>query len=133
MSESAQRQRQQAETTVEVRCTGHVRDAVGEGRFDFSFDGTTLGDFLESFCGTYDVKELLLAETEEEASTEGWAPGPDPEELPGTWEKNPDGEQTRCYARVTVGGTFNEHLEGMDTELDDGDRVGLMYPFIFCC
>ncbi len=32
-----------------------------------------------------------------------------------------------------VNGRFNEHLDGLDTELADSDRVSLMYPFIFCC
>ncbi|PSP64066.1 pterin cluster protein, partial [Halobacteriales archaeon QH_8_64_26] len=40
---------------------------------------------------------------------------------------------TRAYARVAVNGRFNENLEGLDTELEAGDRVALMYPFMFCC
>jgi len=120
------------ETTVAVRCTGHVRTAVGEGKFEFAFEGDTLREFLEAFFEEYDVRELLIAETEDEATTQGWAP--EMEELPGeNWAKNPEGEQTRCYARVAVDGTFNEHLDGLDTELEDGDRVALMYPFIYCC
>jgi len=119
------------QTTVEVRCTGHVRDAVGATGLEFTFEGTTLRAFLEAFFAEYDVKDLLIAETEDEATTDGWADPPD--ELPGTWRKNPEGEQTRQYARVAIDGTFNEHLAGLDTELSDGDRVSLMYPFIFCC
>jgi len=118
-------------TTVEVRCTGHVRDAVGEGGLEYTFEGTTLRELLDAFFEEYDVKDLLIAETEDEATTDGWADPP--EELPGTWRKNPEGEQTRRYARVAIDGTFNEHLDGLDTELSDGDRVSLMYPFIFCC
>mgnify|MGYP006275124795 FL=1 len=119
------------ETTVEVRCTGHVRTAVGESKLSFAFEGTTLRELLDAFFDRYDVKDLLLAETEDEATTRGWADPP--EELPGTWRKNPEGEQTRTYARVLVNGQFNEHLAGLDTRLRDGDRVGLCYPFIFCC
>lgn len=119
------------ETTVEVRCTGHVRTAVGEPNMEFTFEGTTLRDLLDAFFARYDVADLLLAETEEEATTSGWADAP--EDLPGEWAKNPEGEQTRTYARVAVNGQFNEHLDGLDTELVDGDRVSLMYPFIFCC
>ncbi|NHN49820.1 MoaD/ThiS family protein [Halostella sp. JP-L12] len=119
------------ETTVTVKCTGHVRMEVGEPEFEYSFEGDTLRDFLDAFFEEHDVEEMLVAETEADASTDGWAPSPD--ELPGTWKKNPEGEQTRTYARVVVNGTFNEHLDGFDTELDDGDRVALMYPFIFCC
>ncbi|WIV65695.1 MoaD/ThiS family protein [Natrialbaceae archaeon AArc-T1-2] len=119
------------ETTVDVRCTGHVRDAVGAHSLEFRFEGTTLRAFLEAFFAEYDVEELLIAETEADATARGWAHPP--EELPGTWQKNPEGEQTRRYARVCVNGTFNEHLEGLDTSLEDGDRVSLLYPFIFCC
>jgi molybdopterin converting factor small subunit len=51
---------------------------------------------------------------------------------PGDVGKNPEGEQTRAYARILVNGRFNQHEEGFDTELDDGDRISLVYPFIFC-
>jgi len=52
---------------------------------------------------------------------------------PRTWDKNPEGDQTRAYARVTINGVFNENLDGLDTELGAGDRVGLLYPLIYCC
>ncbi len=121
-----------AATTVSVRCTGHVRTEVGEGRFEYSFEGDTLREFLAAFFEDYDVREMLIADSESEATTEGWAP--ELEELPGeNYAKNPEGEQTRQYARVTVRGTFNEHLDGLDTGLADGDPVALMYPFIYCC
>jgi len=119
-------------TTVNVRCSGHIRTAVGEPRFDYEFEGETLREFLADFFEAYDVRDMLIAETETEATTEGWAP--EMEELPGeNYAKNPEGEQTRQYARVVVNGTFNEHLDGLDTELEDGDRVALLYPFIYCC
>ncbi|PSP56054.1 pterin cluster protein [Halobacteriales archaeon QS_1_67_19] len=120
-----------AETTVEIRCTGHVRTAVGEPSMEFAFEGSTLRELLEAFFAEYDVRDLLIAETEDEATASGWADPP--EDPPGTWAKNPEGEQTRTYARVAINGQFNEHLDGLDTELRDGDRVALMYPFIFCC
>jgi len=128
---SAAQETETAETTVTVKCTGHVRTEVGQSELSYSFEGDTLWDFLDAFCDSHDVEDMLVAETEEEATTDGWATVPD--ELPGTWEKNPEGEQTRAYARVVVNGTFNEHLDGFDTKLEDGDRVALMYPFIFCC
>lgn len=120
-----------AETTVDVRCTGHVRMEVGQKQFDFTFVGDTLRAFLDAFFEEYDVADLLIAETEAEATAHGWVPAD--ENPPGTWKKNPEGEQTKAFARVVVNGRFNEHLEGLDTELEDGDRVALMYPFIFCC
>jgi molybdopterin converting factor small subunit len=117
-------------TTVEVRCTGHVRDAVGRHAFEFSFEGGTLRAFLEALFERHDLEDLLIAETEREATAHGWAPVEDP---PGTWRKNPPGEQTRSYARILVNGRFNEHLGGFDAPLADGDRVSLVYPFMFCC
>lgn len=119
-----------AVTTVTVRCTGHVREAVGTHELEFTFEGTTLEEFLEVFFDEYNVEDLLIAETEAEATAHGWAPTPD--ELPGTWRKNPEGEQTRPFARVCVNGRFNEHDEGFATELEDGDRVALIKPFMFC-
>lgn len=121
----------QVQTTVDVVCTGHVRTAIGDHRFEYTFDGKTLRDFLEAFFDDYDVESLLIAETEDEATAHGWAPKPD--ELPGTWRKNPEGDQTRAYARICINGRFNEHANGFDTVLEDGDRVALMKPFFFCC
>ncbi len=118
------------QTTVAVRCTGHVRDTVGNGSLSYTFRGRTLRAFLEAFFQEYPVREMIIAETEADATAPGWAPSV--EELPGTWWKNPAGEQTRRYARVAVNGQFNERLDGLDTRLEDGDRVALMYPFMFC-
>jgi molybdopterin converting factor small subunit len=117
-------------TTVTVRCTGHVRTAIGTHELSFSFEGERLREFLDAFFDEYDVADLLIAETDAEATHRGWAPVDD---APGTWRKNPEGENTRRYARVCVNGRFNENLDGLDTELDDGDRVALIYPFMFCC
>ncbi|MEF8880930.1 MAG: MoaD/ThiS family protein [Halapricum sp.] len=91
---------------------------------------STLREFLDAFFEEYDVADMLIAETEAEATAHGWASiDGDP---PGTWKKNSEGEQTCAFARVTVNGQFNEYLDGLDTELEDGDRVALMYPFVFC-
>ena len=117
-------------TTVTVRCTGHVRAAVGAGELTYTFDGETLKAFLDAFFAEYPVEDLVLASTPEEETTDGWADPP--AELPGTWRKNPPGERTRRYARIAVNGTFNEHLDGFRTVLDDGDRVALMNPFVYC-
>lgn len=118
------------ETTVTVRCTGHVRSAVGESTIEFTFEGRTLGQFLDAFFESYDVADLIMATSEETEKAGGWAPPP--ADLPGTWRQNPEGERVRRYARVLVNGKFNELLEGLDTVLADGDRVSLMYPFVYC-
>lgn len=118
------------QTTVTVKCSGHVRAAVGTGTLTYRFDGETLGEFLEAFFAEYDVADLVLATKPEDESAPGWAPKPD--SAPGTWRQNPEGERIRRYARVLVNGTFNEHLDGFRTTLADGDRVSLLYPFVYC-
>jgi molybdopterin converting factor small subunit len=120
-------------TTVDVKATGHVRTALEAHRFEFTFEGSTLREFLDAFLEEHDVADLLIAETSAEASTGGWARLPDADTLPGKWVDNPEGEQTRAYARVLVNGRFNELLDGFDTELEDGDRVALVNPFMYCC
>ena len=119
-----------AETTVTVRCTGHVRTELDVYEFEYTFEGDTLRAFLDELFEEYpQLQDMLIAETEDDATHSGWAPAP--EELPGTWTKNPVGEQTTTYARILVNGHFNEN--GFDTVLEDGDRVALVYPFMFCC
>ena len=130
MSTTTTTETQNRQTTVTVRCTGHVRTALGTHELTFEFEGDTLREFLDAFFAEYDVADLLIAETDEEATAHGWAKVDEP---PGSWRKNPEGENTRCYARVCVNGRFNENLDGLDTKLEDGDRVALIYPFMFCC
>lgn len=118
-------------TTVEVRATGHVRRELGTPRLTFTFAGTTLREFLAAFFAEHEgLEDLLIAETEAEATAHGWARV---DHVPGVWRKNPEGEQTRAYARIMINGRFNEHLGGFDAELEEGDRVALVYPFMFCC
>jgi molybdopterin converting factor small subunit len=118
-------------TTVAVRATGRIRDALGTPRLEYTFEGDTLREFVDAFLDDYDVRDLLIAETEAEATTRGWA-RVDRDDVSGTFRKNPEGEQTRAYARILVNGRFNENLGGFDTELHDGDRVALVNPFVFC-
>lgn len=130
-TETVEREDERATTTVEVKGTGRLYDALPEHRFEYSFEGTTLRQFLEAFLDEHDVAEFLIAETPEEEVAHGWAPAPD--ELPDDFTANPEGDRTRAYARIAINGRFNEHLGGFDTELEDGDRVALMYPFMYCC
>lgn len=51
----------------------------------FTFEGDTLRGFLVAFFAEYDVKNLLIAETEVEATAHGWAKPP--AKLPSTWRK----------------------------------------------
>ncbi|GAA0204526.1 MoaD/ThiS family protein [Halobaculum roseum] len=130
-TDAPERDDERAVTTVEVKGTGRLYDALPEHRFEYSFEGTTLREFLEAFLDEHDVAEFLIAETPEEEVAHGWAPAP--EELPDDFTANPEGDRTRAYARIAINGRFNEHLDGFDTELEDGDRVALMYPFMYCC
>jgi molybdopterin converting factor small subunit len=119
-------------TTVALHATGHVRDAMARPHQEFTFEGDTLRDLLETLFDEHpNLAGMLVAETEAEATADGWANPP--ENLPGTWHKNPEGEQTKPYARVLVNGKFNEVLDGFDTHIQNRDRVSLVYPFIFCC
>ena len=122
----------EAGTTVTVRCTGHVRTELGEYEFEYAFAGDTLRAFSDEPFEEYpQLQDMLIAETEADATHSGWAPAP--EELPGTWTKDPVGEQTIAYARILVNGHFNENENGFDTKLAEGDRLALVYPFMFCC
>lgn len=129
-SEPADTNEHTTQTTVTVRCTGVVRDAVGTGTLEYTFEGDTLRAFLTSFFEEYPIADLLLAPSEAEATAHGWAPTP--ATLPGTWRANPAGDQTKPFARVLINGRFNEHLGGLDARLSDGDRIALMKPFVFC-
>jgi molybdopterin converting factor small subunit len=130
MARSQQPQAAEA-TTVDVRATGHVRDALGAPQLSFTFEGSTLREFVEAFFAEHDVCDLVIAETEAESATRGWAPI-EGDDVPGELRKNPAGEQTRAYARILINGTFNENRERFDTELSEGDRVALVNPFVFC-
>ncbi|HKL29709.1 MAG TPA: MoaD/ThiS family protein [Natrialbaceae archaeon] len=118
-------------TTVTVRATGNVRTRLGTNEIEFTFEGATLREFLDAFFDRYDVSDLLIAETEADAVAPGWVHAP--KHLDDSWYRNPEGEQTRTFARVMVNGRFNETLGGFDTRLQDGDRITLAHPFMFCC
>ena len=127
----SQQAQQAVETTVDVRATGHVRDALGTPQLSFTFEGDTLRAFVEAFFAEHDIQELVIAETDKETATSGWAPV-EGDDVPGDLRKNPEGEQTRAYARILINGEFNETLSGFDTTLSEGDRVALVNPFLFC-
>ncbi|QWC18421.1 MoaD/ThiS family protein [Halorubrum sp. 2020YC2] len=100
--------------------------------FEYTFEGDTLRAFLDELFEDYpELQDMLIAESESDATHSGWAPAP--EEPPGTWSKDPVSEQTIAYARILVNGRFNENENGFDTELEAGDRVALVYLFMFRC
>ncbi|MXV64288.1 pterin cluster protein [Natronorubrum sp. JWXQ-INN-674] len=116
-------------TTVEVRCTGRVRDVVGTHELEFFFEGRQLRDFLEAFVAEYTMEDMLSIDTERELATTARVWARPPGELPG-WR--PDGEgQSRPYGRICINGRFSDNLDGLETRLEDGDRIALLYPFLF--
>lgn len=116
---------------MDVRATGHVRDALGTPQLSFTFERHTLREFAVAFFTAHDVRDLVLAETAEEAANRGWVPI-EGDGVPGDLRTNPAGEQTRAYARILINGECNETLAGFDTQLSEGDRVALVNPSLFC-
>lgn len=88
---------------MQVTCHlfGPFRDAVGRKELDRDVDaGTTLGELLRGVEDDYaDLDEKLT-----------------------------DGEAITGSVVVTVNGKHAKHLDGFDTELGDGDVVGVTPP-----
>jgi len=65
------------ETTVTVRCTGHVRTELGRSEFEYAFAGDTLRAFLdelfddELFDDYPGLQDMLIAETEADTTHSG--------------------------------------------------------------
>ena len=105
--------RQAVETTVDVRATEHVRDALGTPQPSFTFGGDILRAFVEALFVEHDVQELVIAEADGEAVTSGWAPI-EGDDVPGDLRKNPEDERTRAY-------------ENFDQRCVQRDAVGLRH------
>ena len=59
------------ETSVDLRCTGHVRRRVGFGNTTYRFDGLRLRNLLDAIFSEHDVRDRLIAETEADVTTAG--------------------------------------------------------------
>ena len=112
----------EATTTVDVRCTGHVRTAIGEHEMDFIVKGDTLRASLEAFFEAYGVEDLVIAGTEAEATAHGWAPTDgDP---PGTRKKIPraNGPAPSRASRSTVRSTNTSTVSTRNSRTATGSR-----------
>ncbi|WP_440769055.1 pterin cluster protein [Natronorubrum sp. DTA28] len=116
-------------TTVDVRCTGHVREHVGSHELEFTFAGERLRAFLVAFDATYDLEPFFAVDPERESDPMARLWGRPPGEFPG-W-RPPDGDRSRPYGRICCNGQFSDNLAGLETRLEDGDRIALLYPFLF--
>lgn len=104
-------------TTVEVCACGRFRREFDENRFEYTFEGNTLREFVGALLGERpELADLLIGETRREDEA-GW-----------TDLQDDLAEGKRPFVRVMINGTFNEYRGGADAELSDGDRVELVEP-----
>ncbi|WP_276260781.1 MoaD/ThiS family protein [Haloglomus litoreum] len=104
-------------TTVSVRACGRFRREFDDPRFEFTFTGDTLREFVGALLGARpELADRLIGETRREDDA-GW-----------TDLQDDMAEGKRPFVRVMIDGTFNEYRGGADAELDDGDRVELVEP-----
>ncbi len=86
---------------VTLKFTGNVHTRMGAFGLDYSFEGSRLGDLLNSVTASYNVRDLLLD----------------------------DRGRIKPHARVLVNGRFAEVLQGLDTPVRDGDTIVLIHPY----
>ena len=86
-------------TTVGLRATGHVRDALGTPQVPSAFEAPTLRAFVAASFNRDDVREPVMAEPEAEPATCGRVPV-DGDDLPDELARSPDGERT-CRASAS--------------------------------
>lgn len=104
-------------TTVEVHACGRFRREFDETRFEFTFEGDTLRDFVGALLGKRpELADRLIGETRREDDA-GW-----------TGLQDDLAEGKRPFVRAMINGTFNEYHGGAGAELSDGDRVELVEP-----
>jgi molybdopterin converting factor small subunit len=104
-------------TTVDVRAVGRFRRRFDGTRFEFTFEGERLREFVGALLGEHPhIADLLIGETRRDDDA-GW---PD--------LQDDSSEAHRPFVRVMINGTFNEYRGGAEAELSDGDRVELVEP-----
>ena len=87
---------------VTVKFFAQVRMRTGRGKIDYEFDGLYLRDCLRALRDDYDLSEFVSVE-------EG---------------------QVRPHSRVIVNGRYHDLLADLDTEIKDGDRIAITYPYM---
>lgn len=107
----------QETTTVVVRARGRFRREFDDRRFEFTFEGDTLREFVGALLGERpDLADRLVGETRRDDEA-GW-----------TELQDDFGEGKRPFVRIMINGTFNEYRGGAAAELSDGDRIELVEP-----
>ncbi|WP_436343531.1 pterin cluster protein [Natronorubrum sp. FCH18a] len=129
MSAEVDSSRADSATTVTVRCTGHVRDAVGSRELEFAVASDRLRTFLAAFAATYDLEAFFDVDLERESDPMARLWARPAGEFPG-W-RPPDDDRCRPYGRICLNGQFSVHFDGLESRLEDGDRIALLYPFLF--
>ena len=86
---------------VTVKFMSMVRLRAGVGKVEFFTQKDALGDVLKEIAKKYDVGDLILT----------------------------DDGKVRPWARVLINGRSQEFVGGMDTKLQDGDRIALIFSF----
>jgi len=86
---------------IQLKFMSMVRLRAGMGEASFSSQSTRLKDILREVVEKYGIADLIFA---------------------------PDG-RIRPWARVLVNGRSCEFVGGLDAQLKDGDRVGLVFSF----
>jgi molybdopterin converting factor small subunit len=116
-----------ATTTVAVRARGRFRREFDDTRFEFTFTGDTLREFVGALLAERpELADRLIGETRRE---DGTTAGSTREDDAGWTDLQDDlAEGKRPFVRVMIDGTFNEYRGGADAELTDGDRVELVEP-----
>jgi molybdopterin converting factor small subunit len=89
-------------TAVQLKFTGDVRTRMGVDRIDFDFQGATLGELLEAFFLSHNLRDLILDQA----------------------------GNVRSYSRVVVNGRFSYLIGDMAAPITDGDMITLIHPYI---
>jgi molybdopterin converting factor small subunit len=87
--------------TVTVKFMSIARERAGLGVVEFTSRESRLRFVLKEIAGTYRIGDIIFTERGE----------------------------VRPWARVLVNGRSHEFLNGLDTELRNGDRIALIYPY----
>jgi molybdopterin converting factor small subunit len=86
---------------ITVKFMSIARQRAGAGVVEFTSPESKLRDVLNAIVASYRIADLILTEKGE----------------------------VRPWARVLVNGRCHEFVGGLDTELQSGDRIALIYPY----
>jgi molybdopterin converting factor small subunit len=87
--------------TVTVKFMSIARQRAGVGVVEFTSRESRLRFVLKEIADAYRIADIIFTERGE----------------------------VRPWARVLVNGRSHEFVDGLDTELHNGDRIALIYPY----